>query len=127
MSTGWNDRSARRAVCWGLSTAQNPLLETIVFTFDSNRAGSICQAAMSQLSLSYCVIQGGLLHLSARVSFAELFLRALSMRSGDKETVILTQVISLIHACVFMGHLKHIAGVYADLVYSCDWICSSFK
>lgn len=29
------------------------------------------------------------------------------MKFQDEETVTLTQMISLINACVFMGHLKH--------------------
>ena len=42
-----------------------------------------------------------------RFSFEELIFETLSMKFQDKETVTLTQMISLIDVCVFMGHLKH--------------------
>lgn len=47
------------------------------------------------------------LDLNARFSFGKLVFEMLSVEFQYKETVTLTQIISLINACVFMGHLKH--------------------
>lgn len=81
-------------------------------------------------SHSYCFLtftQGGPPWIDARFPFDSISGKSSSMKFRDKETVPLTQLISLINACVFMGHLKHTAGFCAKLVCGCNWICSSFK
>lgn len=78
----------------------------MVFASDSN--GSRIRPPRL-LSHSYFLLSLGAvsLDLNARFSFEELIFETLSVKFQDKETVTLTQMISLISACVFMGHLKH--------------------